>query len=504
MLPINIYAFTRTSNSQSKQKMERQLSKREVFLSIKEWELQGLRQLSDQLTMRADAFFDLCFYYSFQIPKLGKEFDLLRISEDTVINIELKSDHVSTEAIQKQLLQNQYYLAPLGRMVRSYTYISGSDTLFRLTNSGKLVLTDWDHLCLDLLKQSECFEGPIESLFAEENYLISPIMQPERFLKGEYFLTSQQRDIKKKIVKNILQKTSILQGFTGLPGTGKTLLLYDIAMRLSIRQRVCILHFGSVPMELDKLNSRLKRIDLFAMDSLLPFREDDSSMPQTSKLPDLNAYHAILIDEGHCMSKHYLSTFIQYSRSNGIPLVISYDALEAISPFERSSILPEELLSFPDYFEYRLTNRIRVNKELSTFIHKLMHPSRFTNKKIYPMVTVYYASNYEEACHLLYYLDNKGFTYIMDDMLPVPITLCSKTLIKDAISQEYDRLTMVLDNSFYYDEQMYLRSTLTVPGQSSPVLNLFHGLNRAKIDISLIILQNEPLFDSILSFLQAR
>ena len=71
MLPINIYAFTRTNNSQSKQKMERQLSKREVFLSIKEWELQGLRQLSDQLTMRADAFFDLCFYYSFQIPKLG-------------------------------------------------------------------------------------------------------------------------------------------------------------------------------------------------------------------------------------------------------------------------------------------------------------------------------------------------------------------------------------------------------------------------------------------------
>lgn len=45
----------------------------------------------------------LRFFYSFQIPRLGKEFDLLQIKEDQIINIELKSGVVSDEAIRRQL-----------------------------------------------------------------------------------------------------------------------------------------------------------------------------------------------------------------------------------------------------------------------------------------------------------------------------------------------------------------------------------------------------------------
>ena len=42
----------------------------------------------------------LRFFYSFQIPRLGKEFDLLQIKEDQIVNIELKSGVVSDEAIR--------------------------------------------------------------------------------------------------------------------------------------------------------------------------------------------------------------------------------------------------------------------------------------------------------------------------------------------------------------------------------------------------------------------
>ena len=81
----------------------------------------------------------LNFYYSFVMPKLGKEFDLLRVNEEYVVNVELKSGNVSDETIRKQLLQNRYYLATLGKNMYFYTFISGVDRLVRLSNSGRLV-----------------------------------------------------------------------------------------------------------------------------------------------------------------------------------------------------------------------------------------------------------------------------------------------------------------------------------------------------------------------------
>ena len=58
-------------------------------------------------------------------------------------------------------------------------------------------------LCIALGKESPDYEGDIEDLFQAELYLISPLTEPERFLKKEYFLTSQQRDIERQILKRI-------------------------------------------------------------------------------------------------------------------------------------------------------------------------------------------------------------------------------------------------------------------------------------------------------------
>ena len=76
-----------------------------------------------------DEVYALWFFYSFQIPRLGKEFDLLQIREDQIVNVELKSGAVSDEALRKQLIQNRYYLAVQGKTIRSYTYISSQNRL---------------------------------------------------------------------------------------------------------------------------------------------------------------------------------------------------------------------------------------------------------------------------------------------------------------------------------------------------------------------------------------
>ena len=97
------------------------------------------------------------------------------------------------QAIRKQLIQNRYYLSVLGRPIQSYTYISSQNRLVRLTHHDHIVDADWERLCEDLQKEGTNYEGNIEDLFRAELYLISPITDPVRFLKKEYFLTSQQR-----------------------------------------------------------------------------------------------------------------------------------------------------------------------------------------------------------------------------------------------------------------------------------------------------------------------
>ena len=261
MKAISIYTITRNQNTEYLQKLERQLSGRDVFLKIREWELDSMKALVSELERHIQAVYALRFFYSFQIPRLGKEFDLLQIKEEQILNLELKSGQVSDEAIRKQLIQNRYYLAALGKPIRSYTYISSQNRLVRLTNHDRIVEADWEQLCRDLQQESADYPGDIEDLFQAELYLISPLTEPERFLKKEYFLTYQQRDIERQILKKIRADRTGYFWFTGLPGTGKTLLLYDIAMKLSGRQRVCMIHCGEAGKEWKVLHERLRRVE---------------------------------------------------------------------------------------------------------------------------------------------------------------------------------------------------------------------------------------------------
>ena len=79
MKSISIYAVTRNQNIGQLQKLERQLSGREYFLKMRTWELESMRSLVRELEAHMDEVYALRFFYSFQIPRLGKEFDLLQI-----------------------------------------------------------------------------------------------------------------------------------------------------------------------------------------------------------------------------------------------------------------------------------------------------------------------------------------------------------------------------------------------------------------------------------------
>ena len=492
MKPINIYALTRVTNPSSLQRLERQMSKRGRCLKIKEWEIQGIRALSEHLNEVVDDSDALCFYYSFVMPKLGKEFDLLRVSEDAVVNIELKSGGVSDETIKKQLLQNRYYLATLGKTIHSYTFVSNQNRLVRLSNSNRLVDTDWQELAGVLSRQKDCYTGPIEELFKEDKYLISPLTDPGRFLRQEYFLTSQQNDIKRQILKNIRQGGPVFQGFTGLPGTGKTILLYDIAMQLSWKEKVCIFHYGSHAEELEHLDSRLKRIDFYYCEA-------------GERIAVREKYVAIFVDEGHRISKEALDDILGYAREWEVPVIFSYDCEDAISPYERKQDGTFLIEGIPNYIRYHLTNRIRVNSELSSFIRCVMHVIKGNHRPDYPSVSLAYANYDKEAEILLRSYESDGYIYIRDELLKhVEVNTGREMEAAAATCKEFDKVVMLIDDSFYYDEEGYLR--FRTPGQveDARVRNLFHGLSRAKEGVAIVVWNNEAVFETLLSIVQKK
>ena len=465
-----------------------------------------MRALVRQLELHMQKVYSLRFFYSYQIPRLGKEFDLLQIKDDQIINIELKSGIVSDEAICKQLIQNRYYLSVLGRAIQSYTYISSQNRLVRLTNHGHIVDADWNDLYRALQKESRDYRGNIDDLFQAELYLISPITEPTHFLKKEYFLTSQQRDIQRQILKKLRASRSGYFCFTGLPGTGKTLLLYDIAMKLSRHQQVCIIHCGNAGKEWKILHERLQRI---------VFLSDNQLTADTQ----LEHYSAVLVDEAHLLSAEKLQILLGQSESH-FPVIFSSDSEDAICPDELGVNIIKLIENLPEIHMFHLTNRIRTNAELSSFIQNMMHLTDRKTSKLYPHVSVVYANNKNESSILLEDYISQDYQY-----KPLICNVCSKIAeaetttgtksIESGISanrtadkieitavRDIKRLVIVLDEQYYYDENRYLRSKSSNKENWSDVRSLFHQLNQAKEEIAIIVRENTYVYEALLTLLQ--
>lgn len=465
MKSVSIYALTRKQNLSNLSRLEYHLSGREKPLKMRTWEINSMRALVDQLEKYMPEVYRLRLFYSFQILRLGKEFDLLQVKENQIVNIELKSGAVSEDAIRRQLIQNRYYLAILGRTVRSYTYISSQNRLVRLTNHDHIVEAEWEQLCAELQEKSADFSGNLEDLFQAEWYLISPLTQPERFLKKEYFLTAQQKDIERQILKSIRIKRGGYYHFSGLPGTGKTLLLYDIAMKLSGRQMLCIIHCGASGQEWKRLHERLRRI-VWVSDS------------QITAEMRLDEYETVLVDEAHLLDKETLENIVEAAGKR--PVIFTSDCEDQLSPEEVDQSVKLGIAKLPEIQTFRLTNRIRTNEEISSFVQNMMHIPDYKSGRRFPHVTVFYANDDQEAANLIQDAKKQGYQHLLES---------------EVAEKAYDSVAIILDGNYFYDSKKYLRS------KKRTVRNLFHQLNSAKEKLMLIVKDNEPFYAMLLGLL---
>ena len=105
-----------------------------------------------------------------------------------------------------------------------------------------------------------------------------------------------------------------------------------------------------------------------------------------------------------------------------------------------------------------------------------------------------YANNDIEAKKILHDLVKQGFKERTEEASGKPGV--------QAVRPE-EKIVVLLDEQYYYDENGYLRSRCS-SGEYSNVRSLFHLLNQAKESLALVVRENMAVYEVLLEILQMK
>lgn len=422
------------------------------------------------------------YIYGYVIPQLNKEFDLLKITGNSCINIELKSQSVGLEKIEWQLLQNQHFLKMLNKQsMFLFTYIAENGKLYKL-DGDRILECDLDIL-RNTLKGLEAVEIDLDAVFTPKNILVSPLNSPEKFLSDKYLLTENQTNIKNKIMKYI--KTTDLErfvGITGGPGTGKTLLIYDLAKELEKNYKVLLVHSGYLCDGHRYLNEKFENVNIISIKDL------------SNK--DISCFDIMIIDESHRLYDSAFNEIQLWTEKYKKVAIFSYDANQKLSNSEYYREISQKIEFLCGEYVFKLKNKIRTNKELALFITCLNDLSKYKPEYRFNNVDIYFEPNEYAAVDLAKSLeDNDGYTYISYTASSLYNDLdyqISDNNTHKVIGQEFDKVCMILDKYFYYDGNRLMGKKHPNPDYIIVKL-LYQGLTRVRSKLAIIITRKDIL-----------
>lgn len=448
-------------------------------------------------------------YFGFTIPQISKEFDCLWIGEESIINIELKSGAKPEEDIMKQLRQNRYYLGPLKKTILSFTYVSSTNTCYQLDESGELLsIIDLNEVAkeLYLIHKKQLYTDEIESLFHPEEYLVSPFNSTESFLKGEYFLTSQQEEIKKKIIAAINKPggPSIL-AITGGPGSGKTLLLYDIAFSLmKAGKKVVIGHGGGLNHGHDLLNDQ--GWDIRPTNRLFRLNIDVVKMEgEYVPVGDADVY---LMDESQRSPD--VEWVMSEVNTKGKKCIFAFDKNQCLKEkeFERNN---EEKITGAAGVNglFRLSSSIRTNEAVCEFVDALFDQSKKVHKDIKDNVEVMYCESVPQVLSTLEMLKARGckvpmFTPNASASHPrndyEDWFLSTELSAHEVIGQEFDEVAGLISPNMAYEPEGKLVSSKSYYYIEDRML--YQILSRARKKLHIVVFKNQVMLRRCLELLK--
>lgn len=463
-------------------------------IDLRSHEIAGIKLLCEKLLeLKQDAYIFNDFILGYKIPQISKEFDLLRLSDDLVINIELKREY-NHDKILTQLARNSYYLKSLNRKHAHYTFVSETEKFYKLLESSSdIQLVDPKEVLEQLSRQKAYTPDDMDGLFKPSNYLVSPFNSTRKFIDKEYFLTGQQEDIKNNIIQTLSLNEPCIISVEGMPGTGKTLLLYDLARRVAkiSTKKVLVVHVGQLNQGHEILKE-LAELDVISVRGVL------------GKLESINSEHysCIIVDETQRIRQDQLETIIDVARKMQLGVIVGYDKAQTLSAAEiKSGSI--ELIESRRTVGYALTQKIRTNANVASFIGTLFYGNRSLTSVKKNVSIVYFSDLHKAQEYIQSRKEYQLLTYTSSRYSSHPIDSIDTAdeLTQNAhrvIGQEFDNVIAVIDNVFYYDEDGTLKSATRSGVPYNQLKMLFQIITRTRTKLEIVVVNNKDVFQKIL------
>lgn len=491
MRNINILSIIEAYRKLSNTLFQKLMNSYGITSGIKNYELNGIESFVDEL-LKANNNISIVnrYYLGYSIPQIGKEFDLLRFGHNYIINIEIKTES-SIEKILKQQQKNKYYLSFLNKPLHIYTFISNENKLYKLVirnNGDEIEEITFNELCNILMSQEVVTFNNIDDLFNPSDYLVSPFNSPEKFMSEGYFLTVQQEQIYKEIQTKLSDTATNFIALTGGAGTGKTLLTYHIAKETIQRgKKVLILHCAP-------LNSGHQIL----MD------EYNWSIYMPKYAPNTIDFDLIIIDEAQRMYPYQFDKYIKEVRTLNKKCIFSYDEKQYLRDNEKQyhtkERIEKELLCTP----YKLTDKIRTNKEIAYFIRQLFNIKKNIPNIDYTNIELTYCKDCYSAKLLLQELLERGwktpnYTPGTRSFFHYEAYLSNDTeSAHSVVGQEFNNVVVVIDESFKYNSQGDLIADNTYYSQRQM---LYQIITRTRKKLHIVIINNEVMLNRCIDIL---
>lgn len=491
MKNVNILSIIEAYRKLSNTLFQKLMNSYGITSGIKNYELNGIESFVDEL-LQANNNISIVnrYYLGYSIPQIGKEFDLLRFGHNYIINIEIKTES-SIEKILKQQQKNKYYLSFLDKPLHIYTFISNENKLYKLVirnNGDEIEEITFNELCNILMSQEVVTFNNIDDLFNPSDYLVSPFNSPEKFMSEGYFLTVQQEQIYKEIQTKLSDTVTNFIALTGGAGTGKTLLTYHIAKETIQRgKKVLILHCAP-------LNSGHQIL----MD------EYNWSIYMPKYAPNTIDFDLIIIDEAQRMYPYQFDKYIREVRTLNKKCIFSYDEKQYLRDNEKQyhtkERIEKELLCTP----YKLTDKIRTNKEIAYFIRQLFNIKKNIPNIDYTNIELTYCKDCYSAKLLLQELLERGwktpnYTPGTRSFFHYEAYLSNDTeSAHSVVGQEFNNVVVVIDESFKYNSQGDLIADNTYYSQRQM---LYQIITRTRKKLHIVIINNEVMLNRCIDIL---
>ncbi len=305
-------------------------------IGMSNYELEDLAKLFNNLSSVLNASQKNGYYLGFKVSAgLCEEFDILRFSNYSVLNIELKHTIPSRGlvSIKDQLIRHRYLLSVLNKKVNLFTFISDLSKVYMLTTENDLIEVNICEL-IEFVDDDYLFENELSHKDLSD-LIISPYSQPKLFAEHVYFLTNEQSEISKKIFNSKSRKIGLIGG----AGTGKSMVLFDLAKKYQNKGLKVVVIFCSPLLEYISISEQIGV-------SVIPIVNVD--------LDNLTDYDVILVDEAQRLWKDNFD--ILWNKNKEL-IIFSADHQQTLHPAEKNLNIEGYLKNSKEALTVELRNK---------------------------------------------------------------------------------------------------------------------------------------------------